>query len=52
MDVVKNPDGTVYEIVGESGTPDGEGCLSDIASVGTALMLLAAALGGLVWALS
>ena len=52
MDVAKTPDGLAHEIVGESGTQDGEGCLSDIASVGTALVLLAAALGGLVWALS
>lgn len=36
------------EIVGESGTADGEGCLTEVLSVGVALAML----GGLVWGLA
>lgn len=45
-------DGTMHEIVGESGTADGEGCLMDLVSVGSALLLLAAGVAALAWVLS
>lgn len=44
----------MYEIVGESGSADGEGCLRDIAAVSVALGLLVTVavvltVGGLAW---
>jgi hypothetical protein len=52
MDAILNGDGTMHEIVGESGTQTGEGCLRDIAVVAVAVAMLAAGVGGLVWLLS
>lgn len=56
MEIAKNPDGTVHEIVGESGSPDGEGCLREVAVFGASVVglvaVVAAGVGGLVWALS